>query len=97
MVFLKSEVIRDVYSFAVTQKTVELPVLVGSGITTVNLHAFMEHAHGFIVGSDLKRDGKWYNEQDEKRVQRFMEAVKKLRENGRGWPVNQAGRLERTS
>ena len=40
-----------------------LPVLVGSGITPTNLDHYA-HAHGFIVGSSLKRGGVWSNPLD---------------------------------
>ena len=40
--------------------SVRLPVLVGSGITPVNLARFST-AHGFIVGSSVKHGGLWCN------------------------------------
>ncbi|HEU4406009.1 MAG TPA: BtpA/SgcQ family protein [Polyangiaceae bacterium] len=40
-----------------------LPVLVGSGITPENLRLYAS-AHGFIVGSSVKRGGRWQNDVD---------------------------------
>lgn len=39
------------------KNTVQLPVIVGSGITAENIEKFA-HADAFIVGSYLKYDGK---------------------------------------
>lgn len=40
-----------------------LPVLVGSGVTPGNLARYAR-AHGFIVGSSVKREGRWSNPLD---------------------------------
>ncbi|OWA53178.1 Uncharacterized protein F13E9.13, mitochondrial [Hypsibius exemplaris] len=69
----------DPQEASTTQKVVQLPVLVGSGVTKGNLHAFIDCANGLIVGSDFKHDGLWSNELDEKRVQAFMKTVEELR------------------
>ncbi|GAU96372.1 hypothetical protein RvY_07828 [Ramazzottius varieornatus] len=70
----------DPQEAAVTQRVVSIPVLFGSGVTTENLHAFIGDANGLIVGSDFKVDGKMLNDLDEKRVEKFMKAVAKLRD-----------------
>lgn len=57
----------------------QLPVLIGSGVTSANLHAFAGKCDGIIVGSDFKVDGKWYNPVEEKRVEKFMSDMQKLR------------------
>ena len=51
-------------------------MLIGSGITPGNAHKFKK-AHGFIVGSYLKRDGHWNNEMDEERLKKMMETIKR--------------------
>jgi membrane complex biogenesis BtpA family protein len=43
---------------------VQLPVLVGSGITAANILAYAALCDGFIVGSSIKRDGDWRQEVD---------------------------------
>lgn len=55
------------------------PVLLGSGTTEGNIGEFLRYADGAIVGSSLKRDGDPTNPVDLKRVQRYMEAVLRLR------------------
>lgn len=44
-------------------RSVEGPVLVGSGVTATNLKQFPT-AHGFIVGSSVKQGGVWCNSLD---------------------------------
>ena len=45
--------------------SVEIPVLIGSGVTPDNVAKF-KNASGFIVGSYFKRDGDWKNGLDAK-------------------------------
>ena len=47
----------------------DLPVLVGSGATANSIPDLMNRAHGVIVGSDLKVDGRWDGELDMTRVE----------------------------
>ena len=54
-----------------------IPVFLGSGITVDNIGDFFEEADGFIVGSHFKVDGHWANTIDPKRVERFMEKVRR--------------------
>jgi membrane complex biogenesis BtpA family protein len=56
-----------------------LPVLVGSGVTPEQVPDLIEHASGFIVGSYLKRGGRWDNELDGERAAEFVESVKRAR------------------
>ncbi|XP_041376420.1 uncharacterized protein F13E9.13, mitochondrial-like [Gigantopelta aegis] len=60
--------------------SVNIPILVGSGITTANVVQY-KSAHALIVGSHLKKEGKWYNDLDRERISRFMEQVKDVRAN----------------
>lgn len=64
---------------AVVRKAVDLPVVVGSGITPEGLPALWPHADGFIVGSFLKQDGFWSNPLDPGRIERLMDSVRALR------------------
>ncbi|XP_045463411.1 uncharacterized protein F13E9.13, mitochondrial [Harmonia axyridis] len=59
------------------RRHLNLPILVGSGVTATNLKSYKE-ADAFIVGSHFKRDGIWYNELHEERIKRFMEESSKL-------------------
>jgi membrane complex biogenesis BtpA family protein len=56
---------------------VTLPVLVGSGITPVNLARFAP-AHGFIVGSSVKQGGSWSNPPDVEALQAIARAFAAL-------------------
>ena len=52
---------------------VRLPVLVGSGLSASNLSQFA-HATGFIVGSSVKRDGRWDQPLDHANVRAIVRA-----------------------
>ena len=47
---------------------VNIPVFVGSGLTSKNLKEYIELADGFIIGSYFKKDGYWANEIDIDRI-----------------------------
>ncbi len=53
-----------------------LPVVLGSGVDDKNISEFWPNADGFIIGSFFKREGKWQNEVEARRVERFMAAVR---------------------
>ena len=48
------------------------PVLVGSGITVVNLAAFSS-ATALIIGTHFKQDGHWANPLQEDKIRQLME------------------------
>ena len=50
------------------------PLYLGSGITTENLPEYFALADGFIVGSAFKKEGRWHEAVDERRVDAFMAA-----------------------
>lgn len=58
-----------------------IPVLLGSGIDVDNVASFFDDADGFIVGSSLKREGKWTNSVERQRVEALVGRVKELRSN----------------
>ena len=58
---------------------VNIPVLIGSGLTVKNIENYFSFADGFIVGSYFKKDGYWKDEIDMKRVQKFMNKVTELK------------------
>ncbi|XP_052061195.1 uncharacterized protein F13E9.13, mitochondrial-like [Mytilus californianus] len=68
----------DVSELIDVQKAVDIPVLIGSGVTNDNVEQY-KSAHGLIVGSYFKKDGHWNNELDTDRLKSFMESVKSLR------------------
>jgi membrane complex biogenesis BtpA family protein len=55
------------------------PILMGSGTTEENIADFLQVADGAIVGSSLKVDGVAQNRVDVDRVQRYMAAVRSVR------------------
>jgi membrane complex biogenesis BtpA family protein len=57
-----------------------LPVIVGSGLSSDQVPALFAIADGAIVGQWLKRDGRWWNPVDARRVEKLMNAVTKVRE-----------------
>ena len=62
-----------------TKTSINIPVLVGSGITYDNVQSYLSFADGLIVGSYFKRNGYWANEVIKDRVKRFMEKVNSFR------------------
>ncbi len=69
----------DAAEVAAVQSAVEIPVLVGSGVTPENVAQFLPVADALIVGSYFKTGGHWTQPVDAERVRAFMEKVKILR------------------
>lgn len=69
----------DPTEVSAVRRAVELPVLVGSGVTVDNLDRFVGTAHGLIVGSHFKVDGRWDRGVDPQRLAVFMNRVAQLR------------------
>lgn len=55
----------------------KLPVVVGSGIDEKIVREFLPMADGFIVGSYFKKDGKWFNGVEAKRVEAVLREAKR--------------------
>jgi len=55
-----------------------VPIYLGSGISADNLGHYYPYADGFIVGSYFKRDGRWDESVDARRVERFMDTYRTL-------------------
>lgn len=64
---------------AQARRATPLPVLVGSGVTPETVADLFQHAHGLIVGSYLKVDGRWANALDLKRCRKLIAAAAKAR------------------
>ena len=67
----------DPAEVAAVSEAVMIPVLVGSGVTPENL-AHYAAADGFILGSAVKRDGRWSNPIDPGRAKAMASAFAKL-------------------
>jgi membrane complex biogenesis BtpA family protein len=63
----------------IVKDNTSIPVLVGSGINEKNIESYINSADGFIIGSYFKVDGKWNNEIDKARVEKFMKKISSLR------------------
>ncbi|MDJ0839772.1 MAG: BtpA/SgcQ family protein [Acidobacteriota bacterium] len=59
---------------------VDVPVLVGSGVTQQNVISYLAHADAILVGSYFKVDGNWRNQVDTHRVKPFMDKVREWRD-----------------
>ncbi len=59
------------------KKGLQIPVLIGSGITSQNLKEYRE-ADGFIVGSALKIQGKWQNPIDPDASSQIVQSFQQL-------------------
>lgn len=62
---------------------INLPILIGSGVTLENLHDYFNKANGLIIGSYFKEKGIWKNNIDEERIEKFMALVEELRNKDR--------------
>ena len=54
------------------KRATKLPVLIGSGMTAENIQEYLPLADGFIVGSYFRRDGKFLENLEPKRLHKFM-------------------------
>ena len=77
---VSSCILLDVPVCSGVQKTVGTPVLVGSGVTNLNLADYAT-ADALIVGSHFKVAGHWSNDLDTGRLRQFMTAVHLVRRN----------------
>lgn len=68
----------DVEQLHAVKEAVDLPVMVGSGITADNLKQCYSIADAFIIGSALKKDGLWSNAMEEDAVVQIIQSYKKL-------------------
>jgi membrane complex biogenesis BtpA family protein len=61
------------------KQAVDIPVLVGSGVTQENVDQYLAVADALIVGSYFKYNGHWAKGVEFERVKTFMDRVNKLR------------------
>lgn len=69
----------DLDELKAVKQAVDIPVLVGSGVTTQNVSNYLEIADVLIVGSYFKHNGHWTSGVDPARVETFMSKVNTLR------------------
>lgn len=61
---------------AAVAEAIRRPVFVGSGVTPANVGEYAGHAAAVIVGSYLKKAGRWENPPDAKRVRTMVRAMR---------------------
>jgi predicted TIM-barrel enzyme len=59
----------------------KLPVLIGSGMTAENIQDYLPIADGFIVGSYFRKDGKFLEKLEPKRLDQFMQVFVSARKS----------------
>jgi membrane complex biogenesis BtpA family protein len=69
----------DMEELQQVKHAVNIPVLVGSGVTIQNVDRYLAVADALIVGSHLKIGGLWSNAVDAERVNQFMQKVDHIR------------------
>lgn len=69
----------DLEEIKLVKNNINLPVIIGSGVTKNNLSNYWYWADAFIVGSHFKQGGQWQNPINVLAVELFMNEVEKLR------------------
>lgn len=64
----------DLDDLAEARRAADVPVLVGSGVTPDAVGELFKHAHGLIVGTSIKAEGKWFNPVDLGRARAIVAA-----------------------
>ncbi|KAL7719993.1 Uncharacterized protein QTN25_002523 [Entamoeba marina] len=65
----------DIQEVRDVKKSVNIPVLVGSGVTAENVNKYIPYADGIIVGSYFKEDGDWKNALDKNRILKLLQEI----------------------
>ncbi len=69
----------DIDELKKVRDAVDIPVLIGSGLTADNIEKYFPAADAFIIGSYFKHGGDWKNEVDADRVIALMNKINNLR------------------
>ncbi len=69
----------DIDELIKVRDVVNIPVIIGSGLTADNIEKYFPAADAFIIGSYFKHGGDWKNEVDADRVKALMDKINKLR------------------
>jgi len=69
----------DIDELKKVRGAVEIPVLIGSGLTVDNIEKYFTTADAFIIGSFFKQGGDWKNKVDAERVKALMDKINKLK------------------
>lgn len=63
----------DLAELKAVSEEVDIPVLIGSGVTAKNLKSYLNYADAVIIGSYFKRGGYWANELSVERIKSLLE------------------------
>lgn len=69
----------DIAELNSLKQSSNLPIIIGSGITSENICSYFNLADIFIVGSYFKKDGNWENKVDKERVEKLLSIVNKCK------------------
>lgn len=61
------------------KRATNLPILIGSGMTSENIKDYLPLANGFIVGSTFRKNAEFLEDIDLKRLERFLKEFNKHR------------------
>ena len=61
-------------------KNINIPIIIGSGLTDENISDYWNMANGFIVGSYFKEKGYWRNSLSKERILKLIEKTEGLKE-----------------
>lgn len=64
--------IEDLKVLHDSRKKLNLPTLIGSGVTKENIKDYITMADALIIGSYFKTDGHWKNDLSSERINDFM-------------------------
>ena len=60
--------------------SIDIPVILGSGINIENIGEYFTHADAFIIGTHFKKDSDWTKKVDREKVTLFMKKYNGMRE-----------------
>ncbi|MCF6268486.1 MAG: BtpA/SgcQ family protein [Melioribacteraceae bacterium] len=69
----------DISELNYVKQNSNLPVIIGSGVTSENIPYYYKLADIFIVGSYFKEDGDWKNKVDKERVEKLLSVVEQCK------------------
>jgi predicted TIM-barrel enzyme len=69
----------DLEELSILNNHLNIPVIIGSGITLENVETYLSVCDAMIIGSYFKEKGYWANDLDADKVKLFMDKVKNYR------------------
>ena len=70
----------DVEDVKHVSASVDLPVILGSGINIDNIEMYFTYADAFIIGTHFKKDSDWTRKVDKEKVKMFMGKYNEMRD-----------------